>query len=134
MRTLAIWCLCACACLRTETASSHHSGPQLDYTKILKLDGVVTGVRWVNPHVGFWVKVAESGAEESWLIEAPSRNTLLKSGWRQPVAGDKVVFFVHPQLDSNARYDSGDRPGVYVGAILSDGTRFGSTSGMPNAE
>lgn len=117
--------LVALTCIVIEPVSAHHDPRGVDEAKILRIEGVVAGTRWVNPHVVFWVTVGEGAEKEQWLIEAADRDSLLQDGWQQPSKGERIVFYVHPHVDPNTRYDSGDLPGWYVGAILSDGTTFG---------
>ena len=134
MKLLSVTCYCAIACIAAGPAFGHHHPPGIDESSIVKVEGVVIGTRWSNPHVVFWITVGEGNNKEQWLIEAPERDSLVHDGWRQPYAGERIVFYIHPHVDPNARYDSGDTPGWYLGAILSDGTKFGIASDLDRDE
>jgi hypothetical protein len=122
MRALSVFCAATCV----FTASAHHPPRGVDQSRTVELEGTVIGTRWVNPHVIFWVSVGEGNDKQRWLIEAPDRDSLVADGWRQPTRGETIVLYVHPHVDSSVRYDSGDLPGWYLGAVLSDGTKLGA--------
>jgi len=63
--------------------AAHHSlAADYDVSKPVLLDGVVTRVDWMNPHVRFRMDVKdESGKVTNWEFELGSPNTLMRSGW-----------------------------------------------------
>jgi hypothetical protein len=57
-------------------------------------------------------------------------NVLISQGWKRNslVEGDKVTVFVYP-LRNAITLNDGSQGGLYVGVILADGTKLGSTDG-----
>jgi hypothetical protein len=63
----------------------------------VRIEGTISGVRWINPHVEFFVDVpSESGEPAVWAIETDSVNQLRALGWTDKTLqnGDKVVVVV----------------------------------------
>lgn len=63
----------------------------------VRIEGTITGVRWINPHVEFFVGVPNgSGAVTEWAIETDSVGQLRALGWTDETieAGDDVVVVV----------------------------------------
>ncbi len=91
-----VW-LIAPACLLTLTSSawSHHSVRAFyDDQTVRSLDGTVTRIRWVNPHIMFEIeRTNDSGQRETWEVESGSINFLERDGInRDDIAvGDAVT-------------------------------------------
>ena len=88
--------LVACLSLLGSGAGlvAHHSfSTEYDGTKTFKLTGAVSKVEWTNPHVRFYVDVAEGGKTETWNMELASPSALARNGWtsRTLKVGDKVT-------------------------------------------
>ena len=67
---------------------AHHSfAAQYDRTKPITLKGAITKLEWANPHIYFYLDVAEGGATANWAIEGGAPNTLYRAGWRKDSAG-----------------------------------------------
>ena len=68
---------------------AHHSlASQFDEGKPLTLQGVITKVEWVNPHVWVHIDVKDSsGAVEQWALETLPPATLRKGGLRSEMLG-----------------------------------------------
>ena len=85
----------AALCL-SSVLSAHHSlsaGYFLDHT--IQLTGVVTEVDWSNPHVRYFVNVADSsGAIRNWNVEALAPHLMIKGGIERAAVkiGDRVTF------------------------------------------
>lgn len=64
-------CVAVGALLPAGSAPAHHSfAATYDASTTIELDGVVTAVRWRNPHVSFDLKVeSQQGGAKSWDIE-----------------------------------------------------------------
>ena len=63
----------------------------------VRIEGVVTRVRLINPHAEIWVEVAGAdGAPVRWAIESDSWNELKTLGWQQDTieVGDRVAVVV----------------------------------------
>ena len=75
--------------------AAHHSfSAQYDRDKPITLKGAITKMEWANPHIYFYIDVAESGgATAHWAIEGGAPNTLYRAGWRRDSAkvGDLVT-------------------------------------------
>lgn len=76
----------AAAWLLTSSAAwSHHNFRSVFDTNLpVEVTGVVTEVRWVNPHARFFVDAeGEDGEVVSWDFELASPNSLFRRGWNR---------------------------------------------------
>ena len=75
--------------------AAHHSfAAQYDREKPITLKGAITKMEWANPHIYFYIDVAQTGgATANWAIEGGAPNTLYRAGWRRDSAkvGDLVT-------------------------------------------
>jgi Family of unknown function (DUF6152) len=75
--------------------AAHHSfAAQYDRDKPITLKGTVTRLEWANPHVYFYIDVADAnGARANWAIEAQAPSVLYRAGWRKDSTkiGDAVT-------------------------------------------
>jgi hypothetical protein len=64
---------------------AHHSAASAyDTSKKITLKGTVTKLEWKNPHVFYYIDVAEaSGTVTNWSIEGSTPNQLYRNGWRK---------------------------------------------------
>lgn len=64
---------------------AHHSfAAQYDSNKPITLNGSVTKLEWMNPHIYFYMDVKDgSGAVVNWSVEGGAPNTLYRAGWRR---------------------------------------------------
>jgi hypothetical protein len=63
----------------------------------IRIAGTISRVRWINPHVEFFVDVpSDTGEPVVWAIETDSVNQLRALGWNEATieAGDEVVVVV----------------------------------------
>jgi hypothetical protein len=65
--------------------AAHHSlAADFDVSKPIRIQGVVTRIDWMNPHVRFSMEAKDSSGEVShWEFELGSPNTLIRSGWNR---------------------------------------------------
>src|ERR1700685_1685183 len=73
---------------------AHHSvGAEFDLSKRITLQGRVTKIEWMNPHVYLYVDVNASGKTTNWACETAGPNTLARQGWSQKSLkiGDRVT-------------------------------------------
>jgi hypothetical protein len=74
---------------------AHHSfAAQYDSNKPITLKGGITRIEWANPHIYFYLDVADAnGATVHWAIEGGAPSTLYRAGWRKDSAkvGDVVT-------------------------------------------
>ena len=63
--------------------NAHHSfAAEFDADSPIELTGIVTSVKWTNPHTFFYIDVEnESGDWENWAFELGSPNGLMRRGW-----------------------------------------------------
>ena len=77
------------------SAFAHHSfAAEYDAKKPATLAGTVTRVEWTNPHVRFYIDVADqTGAVTSWELTMGAVNGLLRRGWAKTMLkpGDTVA-------------------------------------------
>src|ERR687892_2214320 len=67
------------------SVSGHHSAASAyDVGNKITLKGTVTKVEWKNPHVFYYLDVADpSGTVANWAIEGSTPNQLYRNGWRK---------------------------------------------------
>jgi uncharacterized protein DUF6152 len=80
--------------LMGASASAHHSfSSEYDASKPVTLQGVVTKVEWMNPHVYFYVNVKDdTGKVNNWALEMGAPSGLQRQGWTRNTlqVGDTV--------------------------------------------
>jgi hypothetical protein len=73
---------------------AHHSFmAEFDQKQSVTMEGVVTAVKWQNPHTFFYVDVADgNGNVVNWALETGSPNALILRGWTRETMkpGDHV--------------------------------------------
>ena len=82
--------------LAVTGAAAHHSfSAEFDATQPFRLTGNVTKVEWTNPHVFFYVDIADekTGATTNWAFEMGNVNGLMRAGWTRNSLkrGDRVT-------------------------------------------
>ena len=77
-------------------AAAHHSfAAEFDRDKPVKVRGILTSMRWSNPHAWLYLDVKDAaGASARWQCEGGAPNSLVRSGWRRDMLkeGDKVTI------------------------------------------
>ena len=77
-----------------HSLAAHHSfAAQYDSNKPITLKGGITRIEWANPHIYFYIDVADSSGAVQWAIEGGAPSTLYRAGWRKDSAkvGDPVT-------------------------------------------
>jgi hypothetical protein len=121
----------ALTALLSVPAQAHHSTAAFDTSKVVRIEGAITQFRWTNPHASIKLDGdASEGPDGLWTVEMTAPNILLRQGWKRTSlqVGDKVVIFVNP-LRNAITLNDGSQGGLYVGAILADGSTLGRTDG-----
>jgi hypothetical protein len=80
---------------------AHHSfAAQYDSDKPVTLTGPVTRVEWMNPHMFFFVNIADeaSNAVTEYAFEMGSPNTLIRLGWSRNSIGPGDIVTVEGSL------------------------------------
>ena len=121
-------------------AEAHHSfRSQYDADQPLMLNGVVTKIEWMNPHVYFYIDVTdeESGEIDNWAFEMGPPHMLQRRGWKRNTLtiGDTVEVdgtrARDGSLTGNARRVVMTESGEVLGAASSEGQTI--TAGQPEA-
>ena len=85
-----------CLVLAPVLVQAHHSfAAQYDSTKQVTLQGTISKVEWMNPHVYFYVDVPDEGGKVvNWAVEGGAPNVLYREGWKPTSlkAGDRVTI------------------------------------------
>ena len=112
---------------------AHHSFAPYETTLQMKLSGVVTDFKWVNPHV--YIELdgtdSKSGEKKHWLVECASTSILNRAGWRFNMIkpGDTIIVIASPLRTGE--------PGALLKQItLADGRKFtnGAAAGRATIE
>jgi len=102
----------ALAAVLASAASAHHSlTVEFDISRTVSLTGVITDMKWTNPHAWLYVDVKdEKGQVRNWAIEFASPNGLYRRGWRQTDLPPKSSVSVtgYPSLDKSLRISATD--------------------------
>ncbi len=80
--------------LMSATLSAHHSfAAQYDVNKPVKIEGTVTKVEWMSPHVYFYLDVESEGRVVNYGVENGAPTRLYRQGWQPDTlkAGDIVT-------------------------------------------
>ena len=113
-------------------ANAHHSIAMFDGRQVVKINGTVTGFRWINPHASIQLNAIVQGevGATAWTVEMQAPSTLMAEGWARDTlaAGSEITLFLNPERDGVA--SSAARRGLYVGVILPDGRVLGRVDGF----
>jgi len=102
---------------------AHHSFAPYETTLQMKLSGVVTDFKWVNPHV--YIELdgtdSKSGEKKHWLVEGASTSILNRAGWKFNMLkpGDRVTVIVSPLRN-------GEAAALLKQLTLADGKKYGN--------
>ena len=74
---------------------AHHGSAAYDMTKLVTVQGTVTGYEFVQPHVLVYLDVKDNnGNIEKWLGESNTPNIVARSGWTRNSLkpGDQITM------------------------------------------
>jgi hypothetical protein len=77
----------AVLCMTVPAAAHHSLASQFDESKPLTLQGVITRVDWVNPHVYIYMDVKGDKGPVTWELETLPPATLRRGGLRSDMLG-----------------------------------------------
>ena len=98
-------------------AAHHGRGATFDMQKRLPLTGVVSQVKWQNPHVLIFLDVKdETGKVVTWGFENSNVHTLANQGYNRNTlkVGQEITAIVNPAAN-------GSPLGIIVKVVLADG-------------
>lgn len=108
------------AVLAGSVAHAHHSTVvNFDSSREITVEGVITEIRWLNPHSRFRLDVKNAqGKAEEWLVEMGAMNTMKRAGFPTDrfVVGDPLTV-----IGAAGRRD---RAVLLREVVLKDGTRL----------
>ena len=84
---------------------AHHSfAAEFDQNKGVTLQGVVTKVEWMNPHIYVYIDIDDKGTVVNWALEGGPPNTLYRQGWRKDSLkpGDAISVYAYRAKDGSA--------------------------------
>ena len=106
---------------------AHHSHAMFDGSKVVTLEGTITGVRFANPHVYLQVRVTRKdgttlAAPETWAIEMSTVQNQTQRGLTPNVLthAAAIVVKVNPLF-------SGQHSGNYTNVVSINGVQNTST-------
>jgi hypothetical protein len=97
-----LWAVLLGLILAGPPTYAHHSvGAEFDLNKRITLQGRVTKIEWMNPHVYLYVEVNAGGKTANWACETAGPNTLARQGWSRTSLkiGDRVSVVGYPARD-----------------------------------
>ena len=107
-------------------AVAHHAfSAEFDSSKPVSMSGIVIKIEWTNPHVWFYVDVADdSGTVESWGFEMGPPHLLQGRGWTRTTMkiGDEV------SIDGSLARNGTNRVNARAVIMVSTGERLGAGS------
>jgi hypothetical protein len=122
----AFWAVLAALFLPQMPSYAHHSvGAEFDLSQRITLQGRLTKVDWMNPHVYLYLDVSAGGKTTNWACETAGPNTLSRQGWSRASfqIGDRITVVGYRARD-----------GAYVASareiVLANGRRV--FVGSPN--
>ena len=101
-------------------AWAHHSHSNYETTEYTHLEGTVSEVHWINPHVWIHLDVEkDDGTTENWAFEAGTPNVLFRRGFtrRSLLPGTDVLVDGYQAKDGTNRANGRD-------ITLADGTKL----------
>jgi hypothetical protein len=116
LRTLLLL-LAGVALFAPSLAAHHGRGATFDMQKRLPLKGVVSQVKWQNPHVLIFLDVKdEAGKMVTWGFENSNVHTLANQGYNRNTlkVGQEITAIVNPAAN-------GSPLGIIVKVVLADG-------------
>ncbi|MEP6962195.1 MAG: DUF6152 family protein [Acidobacteriota bacterium] len=129
---LSILAFGAATALVVAPASAHHSfAAEYDSKKPVKLNGTVSNVEWMNPHVYFYIDVTgEDGKVATWACEMGPPSGLQRSGWTRNSMkiGDDVT------VDGTLAKDGSKQLNARTVTMTSTGKRLGAASSEGNGK
>jgi len=121
IQTMPRWLTLASLLVIATPAVAHHSVPvNFDQSKEITVMGVLTEIKWINPHSRFRLDVKnDDGTTVEWLVEMGAINTMKRAGFDidKFTVGDMLTIIGWPGRGR-------DRSMLLRTAVLKDGSRL----------
>jgi len=121
IQTMPRWLTLASLLVIATPAVAHHSVPvNFDQSKEITVMGVLTEIKWINPHSRFRLDVKnDDGTTVEWLVEMGAINTMKRAGFDidKFTVGDTLTIIGWPGRGR-------DRSMLLRTAVLKDGSRL----------
>jgi hypothetical protein len=92
--------------LASAPLPAHHSfAAEFDSNDAISLQGTITKIEWMNPHVYFYVDVKDAnGKVVNWALEGGPPNVLYRQGWRKDTLkpGDGITVDAYRARDNSS--------------------------------
>lgn len=102
MRKFAFAVTLTLASLASPMLAHHSAAAEYDIKKTVSIQGTITKVEWLNPHVRFYVDVkGADGKVINWEIETGGPNGLVRAGFSRKSLkiGDPISVEAYPAKD-----------------------------------
>lgn len=138
LRLTVVTCLLGFA----AAAHAHHSRAPFQLDKKIQLEGRITEVSWMSPHVYYEAAIENTaGVEETWTFEGHSIPGFARVGWTKDTlhVGDVVSITAHPNKNPDKKFamlysvTRGDGATYYAYEIPAGKTVPGVRSRAPTA-
>ncbi len=109
--------LLAAVAMAAPLAAHHGRGASFDMKKQVTLKGIVSQVKWQNPHVLIFIDVPDEGGRVlTWAFENSNVHTLATQGYSRNTLkfGQPITAIVNPAAN-------GEPLGIIVKIVLEDG-------------
>jgi hypothetical protein len=117
MRTLL--CLIGLFLFAANSHAHHGNNTQFDQSQSIEISGVITKLRFVNPHAYVYFDVTnEDGSVESWRCEMRAATVLKRSGWSEDMFQPGTRIYIE---GAPARRE---RRGCYIERLRLDDGEF----------
>jgi hypothetical protein len=127
--------ICVGSLLAVVPAAAHHSAAvAYDLNQYITLQGLVTEVKWENPHTWIYLDVTDgSGTVVKWGFEGAVPNQLYRRGFTPAILkpGLQITIKGHPARDASRHF------GEVHEVVLQDGRSFvigASGTGPPSRD
>lgn len=90
-----------------SAAHAHHSRAAFRLDRKIELEGRITEVSWMSPHVYYEAAIRSSaGVEETWTFEGHSIPGFARVGWTKDTlhVGDVVSITAHPNRNPDKKF------------------------------
>jgi hypothetical protein len=110
MRTTILVIIAASLLATVLPLAAHHAfSAEYDLSKPMYMDGKVTKVEWMNPHVYVYIDVADkSNGAFQWTVEISPPNALTRNGWDKNTfrAGMNICVEGFPEKSGMPKFGS----------------------------